>query len=1009
MFLSGNKGIDIIQLDQDIFLFGLFFFLKLKIKGFWGKKQLIEKVQWLNIKLTKMKYALTLFCLLVLSSVTYAQRGGMPSGIFGVVLDEKDQSPLIGAHAALKKAENEEEEVATVTNERGMFFFRDVAKGNYILEISYLGYASHRQEITVGDEPVRVGRISLKEGATQLDEVVVKEKLPQAKQIGDTTQYNAGAYKTNPDANAEDLIKKMPGVVVSGGQVQAQGENVGKILVDGREFFGNDPQAALKNLPAEVIQKIQVFDQQSDQSQFTGVDDGNTVKTINIITKSNMRNGQFGKIYAGYGPDDDENRYKVGGSVNFFNKDMRLSVIGQSNNINQQNFATEDLLGVVGGSSRGGRGGRGGGGGGFRGGGGVSDFMVSAQNGIAQTHALGLNYSDKWGEKIEVSGSYFFNQTENDAFTNINRDFFTSSDSSQVYRENNVINSKNINHRLNMLIDYRISETDQIRIRPRLTIQDNDGFDNTNGTTSLEKALLNSTSSEYLTTLSAVDFSNNIMYRHRFGESRRNISLSLTTGYNSNSGDAFLVSQNSFLRGNTIIRDTLNQYSDLLSDGWNLSANLSYSEPIGERGNLQIQYRASTNKTDSDRETYDYDEEAEDYILFNTPLSNVFESNYSTQQVTTSFMNRGKKIFFMLRLTGEFADLKNDQTFPYLLEYDRNFFNILPMGMLRYEWTRQKNLRMFYRTNTQEPSITQLQEVIDNTNPLQLTTGNSSLLQSFQHSVNLRYSSTNTDKSTVFYGYLSGGVTNRYIGTQTYIAEDEDLTIGDVVLPRGAQLSRPVNQDGYWNLRSFVTLGLPLNFMKTNLNLSLSGNYTRTPGLINELSNFANNSTLGLGVVLSSNISEKVDFTLSSRSNMSYVANSLRSDLNQQYFNQNTEFGMNLIFGPGIVFRTSMANQLYSGLSDDFNQNFWLWNAAIAKKLFKNQRGELQLSVFDLLEQNNSIQRNITNAYIEDVESAVLQRYVMLTFTYQLRNFGQGNADQDDNRGRDRRPPWGRQ
>jgi hypothetical protein len=950
-----------------------------------------------------MKYTLTLFFILSLAGMTLAQRGGTPSGIFGIVLDEKDQSPLIGAHAALLKPDTEEELMATVTNERGIFFFRDIAKGDYILAISYLGYGTHKQEVTLGDEPVRLGRILMKEGATQLDEVVVKEKLPQAKQIGDTTQYNAGAYKTNPDADAQDLLKKMPGVVVQGGSVQAQGENVGRVLVDGREFFGNDPQAALKNLPAEVIEKIQIFDQQSDQSQFTGVDDGNTIKTINIITKSNMKNGQFGKIYVGYGPEEagEEDRYKAGGSVNFFNQDMRLSVIAQTNNINQQNFATEDLLGVVGGSSRGGRGG---GRGGWSRGGGVNDFLVNTQNGIAQTHAVGLNYSDKWGEKIDVTGSYFFNQTDNDAFTNINRDFFTTSDSGQVYRENNVINSKNTNHRLNMRIDYRISETDQIRIRPRLTIQDNDGFENTIGSTSIEKALLNSISNEYVTTLSAVDFSNNILYRHRFGESRRNISLSVTTGYNSNSGDAFLVSQNSFLRRNTIVRDTLDQFSNLLSDGWNLSANVSYSEPIGQRGNLQFQYRASTNKTDSDRETFDFDEEANDYILFNTPLSNVFQSNYSTHQVTTSFMNRGKKVFFMLRMTGEFADLKNDQTFPNVLEYDRNFFNILPMGMIRYEWSRQKNLRIFYRTNTQEPSISQLQEVIDNTNPLQLRTGNPALLQSFQHTVFMRYSSTNTEKSTVFYGYLGGGVTNRYIGNQTYIAEGEDLTIGGVVLPRGGQLSRPVNVDGYWNLRSFVTLGVPLNFMKTNLNLSLNGNYTRTPGLINDLSNFANNSTVGLGVVLSSNISEKVDFTISSRSNMSYVDNSLRTELNQEYFNQNTEVGVNLIFGPGLVFRTSMANQLYSGLNDDFNQNFWLWNAGLAKKLFKNQRGELQLSVFDLLEQNNSIQRNITNAYIEDVESAVLQRYVMLTFTYQLRNFGKPSADQNSG---DRRP-WER-
>ncbi len=243
-----------------------------------------------------MKYFLALICVLSITSLTYAQRGDALTGIFGRVVDAKDGSALIGAHAALKDPATDEEVMATVTNEQGIFLLKNVQPGNYVLEITYLGYQAYRQEIEAGKDPIRLGSISMKEGATQLEEVVVKEKLPQAKQIGDTTQYNAGAYKTNPDANAEDLLKKLPGVVSQNGQLQAQGENVGRVLVDGREFFGNDPQAALKNLPAEVISKIQVFDQQSDQSQFTGFDDGNTTKTINIITKSDMRNGQFGKI-----------------------------------------------------------------------------------------------------------------------------------------------------------------------------------------------------------------------------------------------------------------------------------------------------------------------------------------------------------------------------------------------------------------------------------------------------------------------------------------------------------------------------------------------------------------------------------------------------------------------------------------------------------------------------------------------------------------------------------------
>ncbi|MEL7119433.1 MAG: TonB-dependent receptor, partial [Bacteroidota bacterium] len=692
-----------------------------------------------------MRYALLFIFCLVAPILSFSQRGGNGgSGIFGVVVDEDGTTPLIGAHVALKDPSSQAEITATVTNERGFFAFREVEKGTFMLEVTYIGYANLTKEITVGDGPTRAGRLQMSVSATKIDEVLVKEKAIRAQQKGDTTEFNANAYKTNPDASAEDLLKKMPGVVSNNGQVEAQGERVGRVLVDGREFFGNDPNAALKNLPADVIEKIQVFDQQSDQSQFTGFDDGNTTKTINIVTKSNMRNGQFGKMYAGFGPDEGDNRYQLGANLNFFNKDARISIIGMSNNINIQNFSSEDLLGVVGSAGRGrGRGGFGGRGG--RGGGGTADFIVGSQNGISTTNAIGLNYSDRWGDKVEVSGSYFFNQSDNDNLEELNRQFFTTSDSGQVYIENNIAESRNINHRMNFLFDIKLNDKDQIRIRPRVTFQDNSGFENTFGETTLGSQLLNDTEINNTSELQAINFSNSILYRHRFDKSRRTISLNVTTGYNSNSGDLFLFSENNFF-GRGTQTQLIDQFTDLLSDGFNLSTSLSYTEPVGKMGMLMFQYRASFNQTDSDREAFDFNDDTDEYDLMNTELSNVFTSDYNTHLFSTAYNARGKKTFFMLRAQAELATLDNEQTFPNPLDLNRNFFNILPMAMMRYQWSREKNVRIFYRTNTQEPSINQLQEVIDNSNPILLSTGNPALRQTYQHSVFVRYTNTQAQK-----------------------------------------------------------------------------------------------------------------------------------------------------------------------------------------------------------------------------------------------------------------------
>jgi hypothetical protein len=279
----------------------------------------------------------------------------------GTVADSTDQVPLFAATVVLKNKADSTLKVK-ITDQEGAFRITGVVDGSYELSISFVGFKTFRKTLEVQDKSTDLGTILMEVDAKAMAGVTVEGINQRVIQNGDTVEMNAIAYKVNPDATAQDLLEKMPGVVIQNGQVQAQGENVTRVLVDGREFFGQDPSAALTNLPAEIIEKIQVYDEASDQAQFTGFNDGETTKTLNIITKASMRNGTFGKVYAGAGSD---NIYNTGGSINLFREKSRLSVIGQMNNINIQNFSTSDLLGVTSGGGRGGRGGgaRGGGGG----------------------------------------------------------------------------------------------------------------------------------------------------------------------------------------------------------------------------------------------------------------------------------------------------------------------------------------------------------------------------------------------------------------------------------------------------------------------------------------------------------------------------------------------------------------------------------------------------------------------------------------------------------------------
>ena len=489
------------------------------------------------------------------------------------------------------------------------------------------------------------------------------------------------------------------------------------------------------------------------------------------------------------------------------------------------------------------------------------------------------------------------------------------------------------------------------------------------------------------------------MLRHRFEKRGRSISLMARSGYNENSGENFLTSDLNYFT-NPQSFDSLNQSSLLNNNGWNVYTNLTYTEPISKIGMLQLNYSYSPQWNDSEKETMDYEEATGEYTNLNLPLSNTFNNTYAAHQIGGGMMIRAKKAFVMTRLYAQWANLSGEQILPVTAEINRDFFNILPMVMFRYRGENQNQLFSIYRARTNPPSITQLQEVIDNTNPLQLNIGNKDLEQDYQHFLMMRYNKTNTAKSTVFYFMLSGNYTQNYIGNSTLIARRDTVLSEGIVLQQGGQLSRPVNLDGNWSLRAFLTYGFPLKPIKSNLNFNLSGDYRVTPGMINGLINKTSTATAGLGIVLSSNISEKVDFTLSSRSNFSNATNSLQTQLNNQYWNQTSSLKLNLIVGPGIVFRSTVTNQLYRGLSEDFNTDFWLWNMGLAKKIFKNQRGEIQLSVFDLMKQNNSITRTVSDIYIEDLQNVVLQRYLMLTFTYNIREFVQPEGDsQRDRRG----------
>jgi hypothetical protein len=935
-------------------------------------------------------YIFLIACLLLLPLVSNAQN----FAVKGTVIDKKDTSTLIGVAVILADKADSTKFKGVTTDLDGKFEFPDVAPGEYAMKIEYIGYKNYLKDITVADKDVRV-KVRLEQDALLLKDVDVTATQTRVTQKGDTTEINAGAYKVNTDATTEDLVKKMPGITVENGVVKAQGEDVKKVLIDGKEFFGDDAALALKNLPAEVVDKIQVFDKLSDQAQFTGFNDGNTSKTLNIVTKKGMNNGTFGKVYAGGGVDSKslDPRYQSGGNLNYFKGDRKISVLGLANNINQQNFSSQDLLGVSqsGSSSKGGMRGMG-----MRGMGGSdpsSNFVSGQQGGISATNSFGLNYSDQWGKKVKFTGSYFFNNSNNSNESTTNRTYFLQSgEGNQLYSENSTSESHNFNHRINMRIQYDADSMNSLIFTPQVSFQTNRSKSALNGATSYSSgSLVNMLSNTTNATNSGYNASNNILYMHKMKKTGRTISMNLGTTFNQKDGESNLYSSSHFYLADSLNTDSstiVDQRTITSSGGYNLSAMVMYTEPISKAGQFFINYSPSLANSNSDKNTNHHDAVSDAYSIQDSVLSNKFDNTVMTQKGGMGIRVRKEKTMFNVGVDYQYLDLQGNQLFPRTFTVNKYFNSVLPKAMYRYRISKTNELRINYSTATQVPSVNQLQNVVDNSNPLYLSSGNPDLAQQYNHTLNIRYNRANTEKGKTIFVLLNGTASQNYIANSTFIALQDTFLSNGVLLARGSQLSKPMNLDNYYSARTMFTYGFPVKVLKSNLNLTASVNYQHSPGLINSIVNYSNSYSLNGGLILSSNISEKVDFSVGYTPNYTIVENTIQKSSNNNYYIGVANAKVNVMPWKGLVLNTEATYSSYVGLSSAFNQQFILWNAAVGYKFLKNNAAEVRLSVFDILSQNNSIARNITETYVEDVQTKILRQYFLLTFTYNFKKFG---------------------
>lgn len=891
----------------------------------------------------------------------------------GQIIDAQNEQPLAGATIMLKATTSELKDGQSA-DESGHFMLIQIIPGKYEITVSFLGYNDYTAQITVTDSHVDMGLIKLTTKDQKLDQVNVSAMMIRQDLQGDTTIYNADAFKVNADASTEDLLKKMPGITVEGSTIKAGGEEVKKVLVDGKEFFGNDPMMAVKNIQADMVDKIEVFDKQSDQAEFTGFYDGNEERTINIATKKGRATGQFGRVYGGYGTDD---RYEAGGNINQFNGNRRLSLVGLFNNVNQQNFSMEDITGSLSGQNR-----RRGGPGGFG-----EGITGESLDGLSTTKAIGLNYSDLLFNKVEITTSYFYNDTKNTNQSDSYREYFDTNNESHTYNEIYNSESDNYNHRFSMRLIYSIDSLNSIIFTPRLSWQNNTRNSLTEGTDfyDLQESLLSS--SLYDTENNGLSVSGNLMFRHKFMKNRRTISVRIGTSSKKTDSQSTSYSLSEYI--NEQDRDLMtNQFADNDDKSYNVSTDLIYTEPISPRSMIMLNYSPSITYSKGDKSVFDLTLDTEPLTPV-ASLSNNTTSDYTQQRGGISYNYSSQNFNIVGTVNAQYSELDGEQIYPQQVDTKKSFNSILPSVMVRFKKDRSTNLRMFYHTNTSAPSISQLQDVVDNSNTRVYSSGNPDLKQQYSHNLMFHFNKVNIENSHTF--FVMGGVTatSDYVATSSVIVAHDSIVGSNITLPKGAQFNKSVNMDGYYSLKTAVAYGFPVQLIKSNVNLSANANYQSKPGMYNYQDTKSDTYSFNAGLSVGSNISTDLDFTLSYNAGYNILESTSANSEDYNYYNHTAQFNLNWLFLKRMVFNNNLKQIYYKGLGNEYDQNYFLWNAGLGVKFMADNRAELRFKVYDILNQNKSLSRSITETYVETTNTNVLSQYAMLTFTYKLKTKGQ--------------------
>lgn len=907
--------------------------------------------------------------LMLLTTVAYAQRG---VEISGNVIDKKTNEPIEQATVRLLGEKDSTMVGGVATSRKGQFVLKNIKKGNYLLHISFVGYEPLFQplRITGKTSKIKLGELFLNDGSIHLDEAVIVGKAPEVTINNDTIIYNADSYKVAEGSMLEDLLKKMPGVEVdSEGKITVNGKEIKKILIDGKEFFSDDPKVASKNLPSKMIDKVQVLDKLSDMAKMTGFDDGEEETVINLTVKPGMKQGWFGNAFAGYGS---ENRYEGNFMVNRFINNDQFTLMGGINNTNNMGFsdlATNMFQGMGGAGRRGG----------------------GAGNGITTSGNIGSNFSKEFNPKLTIGGNLRYSHSDNEAISKSKRQNILTGDSSSYYNENNASNTKSNNIGADIRMEWKPDSLTQIIFRPSFSYSNNRKRESSMfNTLDTYQDTINIGKSNYESDGEGYNLNARLEFSRKLNSEGRTLSGSFNGGL-SDSYNKGLNYSNTEYRMTT----TPGQNNELIDQrfrydnkGFNYRVYLSWVEPIGHNNFIQATYSIRQNKQESLKNSYTKEIGSEEYSILDTAYSKSYRNNFINQQVSLAFKSIRSKFDYTIGLTVDpsHSTSENFVGDTTLSKLSRNVVNLSPMVRFNYKFDKRTNLRINYRGRTSQPSMTQLQPVADISNPLNTTIGNPDLKPSYSNDMFVHFQKFIPEKQTAFiimanFNYVINAIVNKsaYIGNT------------------GKRITTYDNVNGNHNTNVRFMFNSPLKNKKFTVNSMSMVSFANSNGFINSEKNTNKNLVLmeRAGIDFRS---DYLDLGINGNIRYNRTRNSLQGQSELNTFNFGVG-GTTTIYLPfDFKIESDINWSTNSGYSDGFKLNEVLWNASASKSFLKGKQATLRFKIYDILKQRSNISRSVTASYTQDTEYNTLGSYFMFHFIYRFSIF-KGGASANDMKG----------